>query len=55
MEVLYDVLKESPVAEFSSRTKSIILVLFAGIVCTLFAMFVYIMLFGSQLHFSFGY
>ncbi|NNL07620.1 MAG: hypothetical protein HKP38_00190 [Croceitalea sp.] len=55
MEILYDVLEESPVAEFSSRTKSLILIVFAGIVGTLIAMLVYIMLYGSELHFSFGY
>lgn len=55
MDVLNEIIKQSPIGSLSKWSKSIVLSLFSSIVLTLFAMLVFMLKNAHDLHFSFGY
>lgn len=55
MDVINEIIRQSPLGAFSNWTKSIILSVFSSIVLTLFVMLVLIIKNAPHLNISFGY
>ena len=55
MDVLNQIIKESPIGSLSKWSKSIVLSVFSSIVLTLFTMLVAMIMNAPDLHISFGY
>lgn len=55
MDVVKEIIRNSAIGPFSNRFKSVVLSLFASIVCTLFIMLVLLLRYGSETNIQFGY
>ncbi len=55
MDVLNQIVKESPIGSLSKWSKSIVLSVFSSIVLTLFTMLIAMIMNAPDLHISFGY
>ena len=55
MEVLNNIINESPIGSLSKWSKSIVISLFSSIVLTLFTMLIVMLINADNISFSFGY
>jgi len=55
MVVLNEIIQNSAIGDLSKGYRGVVLFLFSTIVTALFIMFIYLMVNGSQMNFSFGY
>jgi len=55
MDVLNEIIKQSPIGSLSKWSKSIVLSLFSSIVLTLFSMLIAMIINADNITFSFGY
>ena len=55
MEVLNNIINESPIGSLSKWSKSIVISLFSSIVLTLFTMLIVMIVNADNISFSFGY
>ncbi len=55
MEVLNNIINESPIGSLSKWSKSIVISLFSSIVLTLFTMLIVMLVNADNISFSFGY